>query len=790
MVRPMRTLTRALLRDLLWLRGQVLATALVVACGLAIFVGLFGTWQALRAAQQDYSQSARFADVFASLRRAPAAVARELEAIPGVAAVVTRVVQDVVLDVPGMDEPARGRLVGTRFDPEVARNAVQIRSGRAPRPGMPEVVASEPFARAHRLVPGSSVAAVIGGRLADLEVVGIGLSPEFIYEIPPGGLFPDSRLFGVLWMDADEVARAAGMEYAFNDVAIGLAPGASQPAVLAAVDGVLERYGGRGAYGRDEQVSHRFISDEIAQNRVLATFLPAVFFAVAVFLLNAVLARLTAMQRTQIGTLRAFGYGSADVALHYVRFALVVVAIGGVAGLGGGVAIGRALTLVYRDYYYFPRLDYALDVRLVAAIAVVLLAIAVAGASAAALRIARLRPAEAMRPPAPPVYRRRAAGPSTPGVPVPASLRMVWRGIARRPLRSALGVLGIAAGCGLVLLGVYFHDAMAELLRMEYEVIQREDVAVAFHEATGTEVGHELARMPGVTRVELVRAEPARIRVEQRSRRIDLVGLSPDGELRRLVDARERAVPFPADGLVLSTKLAEILAVQPGSLVRIEFIEGERRTADVGVRAVVDDYAGISAYIDARALDRLASGGPRATGALLRVDPDRRTDLHRALKRVPALAGVSMREAAVASFRQILDRSFVVAASIDIVFACLIAFGLVYNGARIALSERANELATLRVLGFSRGETIGLLLGEQAAFTLAALPVGVAIGVGLAAAFAAGVSSELYRIPLVLTPPTALLAVGATLVAAILSGVLVGWRVRRLDLLAVLKSRE
>jgi len=784
-----RTLTRALLRDLLRLRGQVVATALVVACGVAIFVGMFGTWQALADAQRDGYERARFADAFASLRRAPDSVARGLESIPGVAAVVPRVVQDVVLDVPGLEEPGQGRLVGASFDPEDARNAVQIRSGRAPRAGRREVIASEAFARANGLLPGSSVAAILAGRRVELEVVGTGISPEFVYELPPGSLFPDNRRFGVLWMQADAAAQAAGMEHAFNDVVLGLAPGASLPGVIEAVDRVLEPYGGRGAYGRDEQLSHRFISDEIAQNRVSATYIPAVFFAVAAFLLNAVLARLTAMQRVQIGTLRAFGYAAGTIALHYVRFALVVVAIGGAAGFAGGVAIGHALAGVYRDYYHFPRLAYTLDARLAAGVVLVLAATAAAGAAIAATRIAALRPADAMRAPAPAVYRHVARA-SVVGIRLPASARMVLRGLARRPLRSALGVLGIAAGCGLVLLGFYFHGAMESLLHLQFEVIQREDVSVAFREPRGPETAYELARLPGVMRVEMLNVEPVRIRHEQRSRRIELVGMQPGSELRRLVDTRERAVPLPAEGVVLSAKLAELLAVTPGRSVTLDFIEGQRRSVGILVTGIADDYAGLAAYVDAGTLVRLSGTGPRSTAALLRVAPEHVAELYRVLKRTPGLAGVSLRGAGIASFREILDRSFAMAASINVAFACLMAFGLVYNGARIALSERSVELATLRVLGFTRGETATLLLGEQAALTLAALPTGVLVGTGLAAFFAVRLSTELYRVPLVLSPGTIVAAMATTVAAAVLSGALVGLRVRRLDLLDVLKARE
>ena len=402
----MRVLDRVVLRDLVRLGAQAATAALVVACGVAVLAGMYGTWRALERAQLEFYAAGRFADVFASLTRAPAAVVRDLAAIPGVAGVRTRVAVDVVLDVPGVAEPVSGRLVGVRTDGQETLNAVILRSGRMPAPRIAsEAVASEAFAQATGLAPGSHVAAVIAGRLQRLAIVGIGLSPEFIYEIAPGSVVPDPRHFGVLWMDEHAVAAAAGRDGAFNDVAIALAPGAREEAVVAAVDAILAPYGGRGAVGRADHVSHRYISDEIAQNRISAMWLPGVFFAVAVFLLTVTLVRLAELQRRQIGTLRAFGYTRAAVVLHYVAFAVALVMAGGLAGVAAGACLGSALTGVYRDYYHFPALDFSVDTALLLVVAAALLAVGIAGSAAAAIRVARLAPAAAMRPPVPPTYR-------------------------------------------------------------------------------------------------------------------------------------------------------------------------------------------------------------------------------------------------------------------------------------------------------------------------------------------------------------------------------------------------
>jgi putative ABC transport system permease protein len=125
-----------------------------------------------------------------------------------------------------------------------------------------------------------------------------------------------------------------------------------------------------------------------------------------------------------------------------------------------------------------------------------------------------------------------------------------------------------------------------------------------------------------------------------------------------------------------------------------------------------------------------------------------------------------------------------------IFFACVIAFGVVYNGARIALSERGRELASLRVLGFTQREIAVMLLGEQAILTLLAVPLGWVLGYGLSWLITIAIDTELMRLPLVLSPQTYFRAFVIVLAAAALSGLLVRWRLRRLDLIEVLKTRE
>ena len=787
----MTALNRKLLRDLIHLRGQMFAISLVVACGVAVFVTTRTAYDSLLISQATYYTDYRFADVFANLKRAPEAVAGRIAAIPGVGVVRTRIVFDVTLDVAGLAEPATGRLVSIPERRAPMLNDLYLRRGRYIEPGRrDEVLVGEAFATANQLDVGDTLGAVLNGRWQQLRIVGIVLCPEYVYEIRGSDIFPDNRRFGVLWMSRDAMGPAFDMDGAFNDVVLSLAPGAREADVIVQLDRILERYGGFGAYGRGDQISHRFLSDEIAQNRISGTILPAIFLGVAAFLINIVLSRLVSMQRDQIAVLKAFGYGHLAVARHYFQFALAAILTGAVLGTGVGLWLGALINRMYVQFYRFPILRYE------AGPLVVVLAIAIAGgagllgALGAVRRALALPPAEAMRPESPPRF--HAGWLDRIGLQrrLPAPLRMIVRNLTRRPARATLSVLSIAFAVAILIVGRYFTDAIRYIADVQFRLVQRDDVTVAFHDPLPLRARYDLNHLPGILRAEPFRAVPARLRFQHRSRRTSLVGLEPTTQLHHLIDRTLRSLEVPPDGVLLTTKLAEILGVTRGDTLTVEVLEGERPVRTAPVVGVVDELVGMSAYMDLRALNRLMRDAGAASGAFLAVEPTAAPDLYAQLKRMPAVGGVAIREAALQSFEATLAKSMSIFTTVLIGFACVIAVAMVYNAARIALSERGRELASLRVLGFTRAEVALMLLGEQGLLTALAIPLGFVIGYQICAAVARQYQWELFRLPLFVSGQTYAFAFLVVVAAAACSGILVRRRLDRLDLVEVLKTRE
>jgi putative ABC transport system permease protein len=396
-----------LLRDLWGMKAQALAIAMVVASGVSMYVMYLSNFASLRETRDTYYERQRFGDVFASLKRAPLSVASGIAAIPGVSSLEARVVASVTLDLPQLDEPARARLVSIPSDRRPRVNDLFLRRGRWIERGRPdEVLASEGFVDAHGFVPGDRIPAVINGRRRQLTIVGVALSPEFVYSIPPGNLVPDDRRYGILWMDQDAMAAAFDMEGGFNDVTLILARDASAPEVVDRIDRVLEPFGGLGAIPRALQISHWMVESELNQLQTFGFMLPLIFLLVAAFILNVALTRALALQRPQIAALKALGYTNAAIGWHYLKWALAIGAAGVVLGVIGGAWLGSTIIALYNDFFKFPVLLFSVPVRVVVGATLLTFGAAGAGAFGAVRRAVSIPPAEAMRPEAPAHFRR------------------------------------------------------------------------------------------------------------------------------------------------------------------------------------------------------------------------------------------------------------------------------------------------------------------------------------------------------------------------------------------------
>ncbi|MDX1610077.1 MAG: ABC transporter permease [Halofilum sp. (in: g-proteobacteria)] len=788
-------LTRKLLRDLWKLRGQALAIAAVVAGGVATWVITFSTIESLETTQRAFYRDYRFTEVFAGVTRAPDRVAARLAQVPGVRALEARVGGQARFAVAGFADPVTARLVSIPAQGAPHLNRLHLRSGRLPEPGRDdEIVISEPFAEAHGLGPGARLEArleaTIQGRRRTLEVVGVGLSPEFVYQIQPGALFPDYERYAIGWMREPVLAAAWDMEGAFNDLVVKLEPGVRPEAVIPAIDRLLAPYGGTGAYGREHQVSHEYLSQELKGLRGSALVVPLLFLGVAAFLLHVVTGRTVQQQREQIAVLKAFGYGNRTVGGHYLLLVALMVLLGALPGLALGAWAGHGMAELYSEFFRFPFLAYRLSpLTAIGAIAVALLA-ALAGTALAVRRAVALPPAEAMRPEPPASYRPTLVERLGLQRWLDQPTRMILRHLERNPVNAVLSVLGIALAGGLMTVGSFQKDAIDYMIEVQFRLAGREDATVVFTERTARAGLFELVALPGVRAAEPFRAVPVELINGHRRYRTGIQGYEPDARLHRALDTRLQPIRLPPAGLMLSSWIGERLDVGAGDTLTVRLLDGSGDVHRVPVVGTVKEFIGAAAYMRIDALNELLDEAPVLSGAYLSLTPGSAQDVYDRLERRPRVAAITQRQASIDAFLDTMGDTLLVFAFVNTLLAGSIALGVVYNAARLAYSERARELGSLRILGFTRAETAYILLGELALLTVVAIPLSWLIGQGFCSLVSIGLASELYRIPVVIEPSTYGFAAVVIIAAALISAAAIAHRLYRMDLVDVLKVRE
>lgn len=789
----MKALHIKLWRDLTRLRAQVATIALVVAIGVAGFVGMFSVHASLQGSRDDFYRDNRLADVFASVKRAPVFLRERLAALPGVAEVKLDVVFDAQVDLPGVAPPVTGRFIGVALAQLHASrqgmNALTLKRGRWPEPGsVLEALVSDRFAAARALNPGDSVFAILNGKRERLLLVGTVASPEYVFASQGGA--PDDQSFGIWWVDAARMLDAFDMQGAFNQLALRLDAGAAVQPVIAGMDHLLAPYGAIGATGRDKLLSAKIVEDELASLKVMGTVLPSIFLAVAMFILNVVLSRQVATQRSQIAALKALGYSDGAIAWHYIQLALVIAGLGVLVGLGVSQLIGRAMLGLYDEVFRFNGLAYGTSPWLVVTSVLIAASAAALGTWTAIHAVVRLKPAQAMLPPAPPSFKPTLIERLGLGHRVSTGAMMVIRNFERRPLRAALTVTGIALAVALQISGAFWLDAIAHIVDVQFRQVQQGDVLVNFQHPVPPEVVQDLNRLPGVMAAEPYRTEPVRLHLRGRSEDTALTGYRTDAQLMRVVDEQRGAVPMPSHGVVLSALLARALDARVGDHLALEFRLWRQVHTEVEVVDIVHTLFGKLLYMNLETMNALARDGDGVADAVLQVDPQAMDTFWAAVKAAPLINAVFDKAGSMANFNKTTSRNMGVFSGILTLFAVAMAVGIIYNAARISLSERAWELASLRVLGMTRAEVSILLLAELGAELLLALPVGALLGWLLATLMMQLMSSDAIDFSVVIEPSTYASAALIVLAAGIASALLVRRQIDRLDLVAVLKVRE
>lgn len=787
----MQAIDKKLLRDFQRLWVQALAIALVLACGVAILLTSVGMFTALKDTRQAYYERNRFAHVFAQMTRAPESLIAEIASIDGVMSVQTRITGGALLDITGRTKPATGHILSYPETGAPVLNVPLLTSGRFPDPLNPdEVVVNAPFAEANGFRLGDTFSATLEGQKRPLIIVGTALSPEFIYTIGPGALMPDNETFGIIWMSDRAAAAAFDMTGAFNDLSVTIAKGVPSEAVIDVIDDVLEPYGGYGAFDRETHQSNAFLDAELNQLSGMAAILPPIFFGISGFLVSMVMSRIIALERSEIGLLKAVGYSNIEISLHYLMLAGLIAVVGIVLGWGAGTVLARSLAHNYAQFFDFPYVLFRVSYWVYAAAGLAALLTTSLGAAQSALKAASLAPAIAMQPPAPPRFKRSLVDQAMARLRLSQPTIMILRSLIRWPVRSALTMLGVALAVAAVIASSFIGDALDEIVDFAFFQTNRQDAVVVFADDLPVSTLEDVRNLPGVLTAEAQQFNAAILKNGHLTKRVSIEARHPGADLSRALDADGRAVTVPEGGIVLSKRLAAHLQAGTGDVIEVEFLSGRRETYTLVISSLVEQHFGLGAYVDFEYQNQLFRQAPRLTTVNIMVDDAQMQALHKAVKKTSRVTGLIEMNENRRSFQDTIEQNVTVMNTIYITIALLITVGVTYNAARIQLSERARELASLRILGFRRGEISYILVGELMLITLMAQPVGWLFGAWIAQAMVGAFTSDLYAMPLVLKPATFALASLIVLSTAFVSVMIVRRRLDQMDLVSVMKTRE
>lgn len=787
----MSPLDQKLLRDLWRMKGQAIAIALVIATGVMMLVMMSGVITSLEETRRAYYERNRLADIFAPVTRAPLSVIKHLSNLPGISVAEGRVTGSALINIPGLELPLRAQAVSLPDTGEPRLINIHLTSGRHLNHDNPdEVILLKSFARANELEPGDVISATMNGARRSFHVVGLAQSPEYLYSVAPGELISDDSRFGVLWMSQTALSAAYDMQGAFNEAVLAIGRDAKQKAIIEQIDLILDPYGGLGAYSVEDQISNRFVSEEINGLRTSNKVVPPIFLAVAAFLLNIVVSRMVQSEREQIGLIKAFGYTDLEVGLHYFKFTLAIAILGAAVGCLAGIALGRGMLDIYQTYFKFPILVFNLDpASFVTGILVSILS-ASAGGLFVLRRVFNLTPAVAMRPPTPVDYSISGKIGAFFNRFLDQPSRMILRRLTRQPVRMLGSLIGISCGMALSVSMISLLAGFDYTTDMSFSVINRSDATVTFTHPLSKKAIFELEQIPGILEAEPTRSVSTIFRHGTVTHRGGIEGLVLSPRLNRAMAKDLTSIEMRKEGLILSKALAAKLAIKPGEDLLVDVREGRRPTLIMPVVAISESLIGSPAYMHIDALNQALKEPNKVSAAYLRIDTNRAGDIFRTLKTSPTVAGVSLKTDARDALQKMMDTGAGSMRFVMVAIASIITFGIIYNSARIAFAERSRDLASLQVMGFTRGETSFVLLGEFGVITALALPLGAFTGYYLAFGFAAGFSTDLYQIPTQFTPSSYGIAALAVLGAATASGWLVKRDIDRIDLVAALKVRE
>ncbi|MEA4926621.1 MAG: FtsX-like permease family protein [Syntrophomonadaceae bacterium] len=791
----MGILTRKLWRYIKHNMGQFLAVSTVVMAGVIVYIAMSSSYYVLSQSRDQFYRDNNFADQYFQVVKAPEGIVKQLQMIPGVKSITGRTQRDLSI-IKANGDRGTARVVSYSLPLEKELNRLTLVEGRYfadNRGGSPEVVLDPKFLAANDLAWGDQVTVVVDGKEVFLTVVGSAISPEFIYAMKDSAdILPDPMLFGIFMLENRQAQEILNMPGQINQVLLEFTPGADQTQVVEEVKSILRPYGLLASYPRRDQMSHAILQGELDQLRSITIFLPAIFLGIAAAIQFVILRRLIRAQRTQIGIMKAIGYNSSQIMLHYSSYAVIVSLFGALAGTWLGHMLSGTIATTYAAYFNLPGLTGGHNLQAIISGLLLSMAVAVIAGVSASRGVLNIKPAEAMRPEPP---RRSGQTILEKWVWLWQRLNPVWkmtlRNISRNRGRFGVTILGVAFAVALLVIALFTNDAVDYIMQRYFYGGQSYDLSIRFNSVLPEKELLNISRIDGVQKVEGFLELPVKLNYGSRSEDEVLIAYPPDLTMKKLESDQGEPIRIPTEGLLINQRTASKLGVEPGAVVEVETLmpTGPVHYDNIEIAGEIRQLIGGGSYIDLQRANAVLQERNLVSGAMIKVEPAQLAAVENEIGKMLNVTSVISRQKELQNFEKNLE-SMIYSIGLMILFAIILGYAIVYNSAVMNYAERQREIACLRVIGYTTGEAASLLRRESLLHTVIGVGLGLPLGRLIAQAYVQSVSTDLYTLPVVIYPLTYLFSAIGGIIFIRLAHHVALKGIKQLDLAATLKNSD
>ncbi len=787
-------LNRKLVRDLLAAKTQFGAVVAIIAIGIISFVAVYESYQNLYLSSEHSYEILSMGDYWITIDQLPERAARDMEGIPGIAA-IGRVVGEARVDL----DLESGRRVEAHIVslPATDRphiNDVEVLTGEYFSPGdKRELLLDTRFAEHHGLEPGDWITLERAGVSATFQIVGIAVSPEYIWIAKSmQELFATPETYGVMFMPHGRAEAFFDMRGKVNEISLRVAEGADEDEAIDSIRDILRgngikritittnddietatrkidvAQGVRTAHivPREDQISHATLTMELDAFEQMAVLFPMLFLVVAALATYVLLSRLVESQRIQIGLMRALGYSRLKILSHYVGFALVAGILGSVIGALVGHGLARAMTELFIGFFHIPHVEIQPQWSVVGIGVIIGTVVPVLGGIIPAWTTMRLHPAEAMRPPAPPIGRRTPIEILLPFIPrLPSAFKLPLRNSFRNPRRTLFMAFGVMAATAMILVSMSFVNMMDHMFA-QIEQGANYDIRLIYSGVGSTSTTKFVGNHAQVENSESLLERPYRLRLDDASIVTAIMGMHSGTDMYRLFHEDGSPAKVPEEGMLLTTAIRDDLKAEVGDVIRLEPLIGTVAEKEITVVGIVDEFMGGRAYVSLEEAQRLFDLPGSATGALVRFygEPDART-MER-IYNIPEVATVET-SAALIDFYQDQMEFFWAFVGIMLAMSFGLGIAIVFNGVTVNVLERRREIAIMRAVGMGDRQLAKMITIENLGIGTLGILLGLPLGYEIANAFMSQVAADAEGFAF-----TAIIYTSSYVIAAVSGGVM------------------